>query len=141
LGRRIHLGEIKSPVIPSVTNAKEVLKQIPALLKDREQEVFIIICVNQRNQITYHEEIGRGGITSCLVDIRIALRIALERAALGLILLHNHPGGTAEPSRADIMTTRKLKAAAATMDIGVLDHLIFCGKTWFSFAEHGLMSP
>jgi DNA repair protein RadC len=140
LGRRIQWMELKAPHFPMLTNANEVLKQIPTLLRDREQEVVILICVNQQNQIVQHKEISRGGINACLVDIRMVLRIALEWSAKGIILVHNHPSGTDEPSQADIYTTIKLKEAAATMDIQLLDHLIYCKKSWFSFAHNGMMA-
>ena len=56
-----------------------------------------------------------------------------------LLLVHNHPSGAAEPSRADEMLTQTLKSALALVDVRVLDHLIVAGSAILSFAERGLL--
>lgn len=56
-----------------------------------------------------------------------------------LILVHNHPSGLAEPSRADEVLTQTLKSALALVDVRVIDHLIVAGPTILSFAERGLI--
>jgi DNA repair protein RadC len=56
-----------------------------------------------------------------------------------VILAHNHPSGVAEPSHADEILTRSLKAALALVDIQVLDHFIVAGTRTMSFAERGLL--
>lgn len=64
---------------------------------------------------------------------------SLARNAAALILVHNHPSGVAEPSRADEHLTQTLKAALALVDVRVLDHLIVAGNDVLSFAERGLL--
>jgi DNA repair protein RadC len=137
LGKRMRSSPYPARV--SVTNSSDVVRLLRGIVKDHQQEACLIVFVNQRNVITHYEEIGKGTMTSCLIDVRIILRKALERRALGIILCHNHPSGAPEPSEADIQITHKLKKAAATMDIRVLDHLIICENACFSFAENGLM--
>ncbi len=137
LSRRMQISPYPGPV--SVTNYADVIRQLRGFVKDHHQEVCLILFVNQRNVITHYEEIGKGTMTSCLIDVRIVIRKALERHALGIILCHNHPSGTPAPSQADIEITQKLKEAASTMDIRVLDHLIICKNDCFSFAERGLL--
>ena len=65
------------------------------------------------------------------------LREAINRYAPGIILAHNHPSGNNKPSQQDIQITRKLKEAAQWMDILLLDHLIMCAQTYYSFADEG----
>ena len=64
---------------------------------------------------------------------------ALARNSAALILVHNHPSGVAEPSRADEALTQTLKSALSLVDVRVIDHLIVAGPTILSFAERGLI--
>ena len=82
---------------------------------------------------------SKGGITGTLVDVRLVLKTALEVSATGLILAHNHPSGTLKPSEADKQITNKLKIAAQSLDIKVLDHLIITEKAYFSFADETIL--
>ena len=63
----------------------------------------------------------------------------MARNSAALLLVHNHPSGAAEPSRADEMLTQTLKSALALVDVRVLDHLIVAGSAILSFAERGLL--
>lgn len=65
--------------------------------------------------------------------------MALECSATALVLCHNHPSGTLEPSEADKAITKKLTLAAQSLDIKVLDHLIITEKAYFSFADESLL--
>jgi DNA repair protein RadC len=65
------------------------------------------------------------------------MKKAIETLASGLVICHNHPSGNNSPSDADIRITQKIKEAASLMDIQLLDHLIICGKTYYSFADNG----
>ena len=68
-----------------------------------------------------------------------ALKKALEMAAVGILVCHNHPSGKLQPSNSDIQLTKKIKAAGLTLDIKLLDHLIVTEKAYFSFADEGIL--
>jgi DNA repair protein RadC len=70
---------------------------------------------------------------------REVVKEALARNSAALLLVHNHPSGAAEASRADELLTQTLKSALALVDVRVLDHLIVAGNTISSFAERGLL--
>ena len=74
-----------------------------------------------------------------MVDVRLALKTALEVGATGIILAHNHPSGTLKPSEADKQLTEKLSTASKSLDIKVLDHLIITEKAYFSFADENML--
>jgi DNA repair protein RadC len=78
-------------------------------------------------------------VSQTAVYPREVARRALELNAAAVILSHNHPSGTAEPSRADEHLTQQLKSVLALIDVRVLDHLIVAGGGVLSFAERGLM--
>ena len=70
---------------------------------------------------------------------REVVKDALSRNSSALLLVHNHPSGSTEPSRADEHLTQTLKSAAALVDVRVLDHLIVAGDSVLSMAERGLI--
>ena len=101
---------------------------------------FGYIYLNNSNKVIQKNQLSKGGITGTLVDIRLALKMALEVGAVGIILAHNHPSGTLKPSEADVHLTQKLKTAALSLDIKVLDHLIMSRKVaYFSFADESIL--
>lgn len=74
-----------------------------------------------------------------MVDIRLALKYAIELGATSMILAHNHPSGNLSPSNQDIEITQKFIKAAHTFDIIILDHLIVSEKRYFSFKDENLI--
>lgn len=137
LGRR-RRGEdaLKQEKITSSASAFELLQPI---LGDLPHEEFWIIYMNNSNKVIQKSQLSKGGITGTLVDVRLVLKTALEVGATGLLLAHNHPSGTLKPSTADKQITEKLKIAALSLDIKVLDHIIITETTYFSFADEGIM--
>jgi len=137
LGRRRRSEEAldKKKIISSVS-AFELMQPI---IGDLQHEEFWIIYVNNSNKVIQKNQLSKGGITGTLVDVRLVLKNALEVGATGLILAHNHPSGTLKPSEADKQITQKLKAAAQSLDIKVLDHLIITEKAYFSFADETIL--
>jgi DNA repair protein RadC len=71
--------------------------------------------------------------------VREVINAALQHHAKAVILVHNHPSGEAEPSRADIDMTAELKTALSLVKITLRDHLIIAGKTVVSFKSLGLL--
>jgi DNA repair protein RadC len=137
LGRRRRSEEAIENV--KITSSNSVFEVLQPILGELMHEEFWILYLNNANKIIETFQISKGGITGTLVDVRITLRKALELGAVSLILAHNHPSGNLNPSEADKQLTLKLKTAAESMDIKILDHLIVTEKSYFSFADEGLM--
>jgi DNA repair protein RadC len=110
-----------------------------AQLRDRPFELFCCLHLDNRHRLIAFEEMFRGTLNSTSVHPREVVREALVRNAAAVILEHNHPSGSAEPSQADQLVTRRLKEALALVDVRVLDHVIVGDGQCFSFAEHGLV--
>ena len=72
-----------------------------------------------------------------VVDHRLIVKRALELLSTRIIILHNHPSGSATPSQADIDITRKIKEATALFDIELLDHIIISSSEHYSFKSNG----
>jgi len=121
-----------------INSSQTVFELMQPIIGELPHEEFWIIYLNNSNKIIQKNQLSKGGITGTLVDVRLVLKTALEVGAVGLILVHNHPSGTLKPSRADNDITYKLKLAAESMDIKVLDHLIITEKEYLSFADEAL---
>ena len=122
-----------------ITSSSSVFELMQPVIGELQHEEFWIIYVNNSNKVIQKNQLSKGGITGTLVDVRLVLKNALEVSATGLILAHNHPSGTLKPSEADKQITQKLKGAAQSLDIKVLDHLIITEKAYFSFADENLL--
>lgn len=135
LGRRRQAAE--SLVKPAVSSSSAVADYLRSILQDENREVFVVIFLNRANRINSHHVISTGGITGTVADPRIIMKKALEENATSIILSHNHPSGNINPSREDIMLTKKIKEAASFLDISVLDHIIIGNDKYYSFADSG----
>jgi DNA repair protein RadC len=108
-------------------------------LAAKQHEVFAVLFLDSQNKLLAMEELFRGSLTQTSVYPReVALR-ALHHQASAVVLAHNHPSGTVQPSRADEALTQTLKAALALLDVRVLDHIIVGPGQAFSMAEKGLL--
>jgi len=109
-------------------------------LAARQNEVFMALWLDAQNRLIRADELFAGTLTQTSVYPREVVKAALANNAAAVILAHNHPSGVAEPSAADEMLTRNLKAALALIDVKVLDHFIVAGTgVPLSFAERGLL--
>ena len=135
LGRRRRLEE--ALVQPKMNSSKAVFEIMQPIIGDLQHEEFWVLYLNNSNAIVSKMQLSKGGITGTLVDTRLLFKKAMELTATAIILAHNHPSGALKPSKSDKNLTQKIKAAGATLDIKVLDHLIITEKVYFSFADSG----
>jgi DNA repair protein RadC len=137
LGRRRR--ESEAAVITKIKSSQSVFELMQPIIGELPHEEFWVLYLNNANKIVFKTQLSKGGLTGTVVDVRIAFRPAFEYGATGIILCHNHPSGTLTPSDADRQITRKLKLAGDNLDIKVLDHLIVTEKSYFSFADDGIL--
>ena len=137
LGRRRRLEEALE--LKKITSSHSVFEIMQPVIGELGHEEFWIIYLNNSNKIIEQFQISKGGITGTLVDVRITLKKALEVGAVSLILVHNHPSGNLKASEADKQLTSKLRTAAESLDIKVLDHIIVTEKSYLSFADEGML--
>jgi len=108
-------------------------------LAAKPHEVFAVLFLDAQNRLVAMEELFRGTLTQTSVYPREIVKRALHHHAAGVVLAHNHPSGTVQPSRADEALTQTLKAALALIDVRVLDHVIVAPGDALSMAEKGLL--
>ncbi len=137
LGRRRRSEEpVKRDKITSSNDAFIVLYP---LLADLNHEETWALLLDRSNKVISTMQVSRGGISGTVVDIRLILREAINHFASSIVLGHNHPSGNCTPSAQDTAISKKLKEAAKWMDITLLDHIIVCGETYYSFADNGII--
>lgn len=124
---------------PVLNSSKRVYEYFRAKLQDLPHEEFWVIYLNTACKVVESQLIGRGGNDFTPVDVRVILRYALQCNAHSMILVHNHPSGSLQPSQADRTLTRKVCEAATAIDIKVNDHLIFTDTSYYSFRDEGLL--
>lgn len=105
----------------------------------KQQEHLLLIMVNTKGGLIGEKVIFKGTVNGSLVSPREVFIEALQRQAVYIILLHNHPSGDPSPSGEDISLTRRMKEAGSIIDIQVLDHIIIGDHKYFSFAEKDLL--
>jgi DNA repair protein RadC len=110
-----------------------------ARLADLSYEVFSCLFLDTRHRIICFEPLFRGTVDGAAVYPREVVKRALYHNAAAVILGHNHPSGSCEPSEADRSITVKLANALALVDVRMLDHLIVSRSGHVSLAERGLI--
>lgn len=104
---------------------------------DRKQEHFLVITLNGANEVIAHRLITVGLVNRSQVHPREVFAEAITDRASAIIVAHNHPSGSLQPSIADMEVTHRLKSAGALLGIPLLDHIIFTAKGHYSFSEAG----
>ena len=137
LARRALGEELRTGV---TLNSPQIVKQyLQLLLNNKPYESFIILFLDVKNRLIVCEELFRGTLTHASVYPREVIKAALTINAASVIIAHNHPSGTAEPSPADQTLTQVLKQALNLVDVRILDHFIVAGPDIYSFTEHGYL--
>lgn len=137
LARRVLAEQLRArPVLDSAQAVKHYLQ---LQLAGRAYEVFAVLFLDSQHRLTALEELFRGTLTQTSVYPREVVLRALHHHAAAVVLAHNHPSGSVQPSRADEALTQSLKAALALVDVRVLDHIVVAPGQALSMAEQGLV--
>ncbi|MDA9093214.1 DNA repair protein RadC [Polaribacter sp.] len=125
--------------LPEISTSKGVFHLMQPIIGDLQHEEFWAIFFNNSNKVIAKHRLSKGGLTVTVVDVRLLYMKALATECVGVIVCHNHPSGKLTPSKADKEVTLKIKEAGSTLDIKLLDHLIITEKSYFSFADDGIL--
>ncbi|AEE66626.1 DNA repair protein [Bordetella pertussis] len=121
----------------ALANPDLVRRYCQAALGHRKVEHCIALYLDARLKLIICAEVARGTLTQAQIYPREIVREALRHHAAALILTHNHPGGTAAASAADIAMTRQIRQALALIDVRLIDHVIVAGAATVSMAAQG----
>ncbi|MYM86543.1 JAB domain-containing protein [Duganella sp. BJB488] len=135
LARRAILEEIKAG--HTLNSPRAVKEYLRITFSGKDFESFYVLFLDVKNRLIESREMFRGTLTHTSVYPREVVKAALACNAASIMLAHNHPSGTPEPSESDLLLTRALVQAMALVDIRILDHFVVAGHQVHSFAEHG----
>ncbi|MCU0669304.1 MAG: DNA repair protein RadC [Myxococcota bacterium] len=124
---------------PALTSPDAVRQALTLTFAGQSYESFLVLFLDAQHRLIASEELFRGTLTQTSVYPREIVKRALARNSAAVVLAHNHPSGSLEPSLADTRLTEAIKKALALVDIRVLDHLVVAGTGAMSFAERGLL--
>lgn len=101
-----------------------------------DHEEMWMVLLNRAKRVKGRVRISSGGGSATVADVKQILRHALERQADGIVLAHNHPSNNPTPSRADDELTKRIAAGCQAIDIELVDHIIVCRQTHYSYVDH-----
>jgi DNA repair protein RadC len=126
----------------SVRQPQDVVEYLRAVWnKDTLElvEEFVVLCLNGSHQVTGWVKVSTGGFNCAAVDPRVVFAVALQTASSAIIVAHNHPSGSLEPSEKDKVVTQQLREGGKLLGIALLDHIILTRDSSLSFASEGLL--
>lgn len=128
------------PVVMASNHAYDLLLKSWDMNKIELQEQFRVLLLDRKHSCIGVSTVATGGVTGCLVDLKLVFALALKTRATSIVIAHNHPSGNLQPSEEDKRLTARFAEAGKLLDLTVLDHLIVTKEGYTSFADHGLMS-
>jgi DNA repair protein RadC len=137
IGRRVQAEPGAERVV--IRTPEDVARLMIPRLRERRVEVFMVLMLDARNAVKGEVEISRGTLNASLVHPREVFKAAIDSLAAGIIVVHNHPSGNAEPSPEDLEITRQLAETGRIIGIPLHDHLIVAGDQCTSLAERGAL--
>jgi len=138
IGRRFKEEEAKENR-PKIKSAKDAVEIMMPRMRDLKKEIFKALFLNSQNRIVDIIEITKGTVNQATPVIREIFQKALQKYAVSVICVHNHPSGDPTPSVEDKTFTQDLTKAGGILNIKVLDHIIIGDDKYYSFADKGEM--
>lgn len=122
---------------PQIRCSNDIYEYMKAILEGNKTEECWAIFLNSSLKVIKRIRISSGGISSCLIDVRIMVKEAILCNASAAFLCHNHPSGNERPSIEDDRITNKVKEAFKLVEIKFLDHVIACNESFYSYLDEG----
>lgn len=137
-----YLPKVKSTEQPQVTTSRDaflIFLQYWNVSTIKLKEDFKLLLLNRANRVLGIYALSSGGTTCTVVDPKLVFAVALKAVASSIILCHNHPSGSLQPSERDQAITRRLKEGGKILGIEVIDHLVINDEQYYSFLDEGLL--
>lgn len=138
LGRRVQTAPPARR--PAVRGPGDVVALLDGQMRHLDREHFRAVLLNTRHEVLDVTSVAVGGLDSAAIHPREVFKEAIRRSAAAVILVHNHPSGTPEPSGDDLRITARLAEAGRVVGIDVLDHVIIGDGRFVSLRERGALA-
>lgn len=123
----------------TIKSDEDVVRVMRPVVGALQHEECWALYLASSGRILEHIRVSQGGVQATVVDCRLIIKRALELLAVQIVLVHNHPSGSAEPSRQDVELTERVAEAAKLFDIRLLDHVVVAQAEHYSFRAHGIL--
>ena len=123
----------------TLQSARSIAEYFMEQLRHEPQEHLMLAMFDNKSMLIGEKLLSTGTSNAALISARDIYRTALQYQAAYVVVLHNHPSGNPEPSREDILVTRKIKACGELLDILLMDHIIIGDNRYFSFREQDIL--
>lgn len=138
LGKR--LAKTKANYSFQANSPQAVAAYLMPQMSHLDREHFRVLLLNSKNQLIGEEDSAKGSLNQTIVHPRELYKTAIKAGAAAIIVAHNHPSGSVEPSAEDIKVTKRLAEAGKIIGIELLDHLIIGDSAYLSFKEKSLLT-
>lgn len=138
LGQRVFREAVEEPRLV-LASVEDVQRWARPRLGALEHEEVWLLCLDAQNGLKAARRVAQGGLHGCALTPRDVLRPAVRAAASAIILLHNHPSGSPDPSLEDIEMTRQLALASQMLGMPLVDHVVIARNRASSLAELGVI--
>lgn len=139
LGRRASM-ESTGRLDKTFCSPQNVFRHMNPVMRNLDHEECWILLLNKANRLIAKERMSSGSLDCTVIDNRSIIRKAIDKKASSVILVHNHPSGTALPSNADITQTQSLSKALKICGLSLLDHVVIAKDSFYSFADEELVT-
>lgn len=136
LGKRVYTNAYKEKI--KISNSYDIYTYFKTKLKDKKQEHFYVLYLDNKNKIIENKLLYVGTINKSVVHPREIFKNAYLNSASYIVCIHNHPSGDPHPSKEDILLTKNLKEIGKLNNIPILDHIIIGDVSYYSFFEEGI---
>lgn len=137
LGEKAEQPELRAE--KKVNSAGAVFSLMRPLIGGKKREHFMLLSLNARGCLIKADKISIGSLTTSISHPREVFKKAIKNSADSVIIVHNHPSGNKQPSKSDVVITKRMKKAGKLLGIQLSDHLIITENDYFSFAANNLM--
>ncbi|MCR6111498.1 DNA repair protein RadC [Bacillus sp. A301a_S52] len=135
LGKRVYQFTSEERYV--IRSPEDVAQYMMDEMRQLNQEHFVVLYLNTKNQVLHKETIFIGSLNASIVHPREIFREAFRFSAASIVCLHNHPSGDPEPSQQDIEVTQRLVESGKMLGIALLDHVIIGDRRFYSLKEKG----
>lgn len=108
-------------------------------LRHENQEIMKLAMINSKGKLIGENEISKGTVNASIITPREIFIEALQRQAVAVVAMHNHPSGDPAPSSEDIALTKRIQEAGEIIGIELLDHIIIGNNCYVSLREEGIL--
>ncbi len=134
------LAKAKACEMLQFTCPSSIAKYYMEDMRHERQEVMKLLMLNSKSRLIGESDISKGTVNASLITPRELFIEALQKNAVSIIVLHNHPSGDPTPSREDMLITERIRQAGGLIGIELLDHIVIGNNCYISFSEQGLLA-